>query len=309
MSLRGELLRVLLRHTVKRATREEPGIGLMRREFNASKRFIAGAAQGTRAVNLDAGGVEGVQITVPRSRSSHQIFYLHGGGYVSGSSAFYRDFIWRIADASAAGVLCVNYRLAPEYPFPAALDDAVNAYRWLLANGAAPERTSLMGDSAGGGLVFATLLRLKEQGLPMPAAAVALSPWTDLALTGESFGTNAYNDPMLRPERAANCAQMYLDGADPRDCYASPLYGNLGGLPPTLIQVGSDEILLDDSIRMAERLRSAGCDVEIEVWPRMPHVWQVYARVLPEGRQAIARIGDFLQSQMMSEVPGARRPH
>src|SRR5688572_26197035 len=146
MSLRGELLRVLLRHTVKRATREEPGIGLMRREFNASKRFIAGAAQGTRAVNLDAGGVEGVQITVPRSRSSHQIFYLHGGGYVSGSSAFYRDFIWRIADASAAGVLCVNYRLAPEYPFPAALDDAVNAYRWLLANGAAPERTSLMGD-------------------------------------------------------------------------------------------------------------------------------------------------------------------
>jgi acetyl esterase/lipase len=271
----------------------------MRQEFNASKRFIGGAAKGTCAVNLDAGGVEGVQITVPRSRNSHRILYLHGGGYVSGSSAFYRDFIWRIADASTAGVLCVNYRLAPEYPFPAALDDAVNAYRWLLANGAAPERTAVMGDSAGGGLVFATLLRLKAQGLPLPAAAVALSPWTDLALTGESFGRNAYNDPMLRPERAANCARMYLGGADPRDCYASPLYGNLAGLPPTLIQVGSDEILLDDSIRMAERLRAAGCDVEIEIWPRMPHVWQVYARVLPEGRQAIERIGHFLQSQMM----------
>jgi epsilon-lactone hydrolase len=302
MSLRGELLRVLLRHTVKRATRVEPGIALMRREFNASKRFIGGAARGTRAVNLDAGGAEGIQITVPRSRNGHWILFLHGGGYVSGSSAFYRDFIWRIADASTAGVLCVNYRLAPENPFPAALDDAVNAYRWLLANGAAPERTAVMGDSAGGGLAFATLLRLKAQGLPLPAAAVTLSPWTDLALTGASFATNADNDPMLRPERATNCARMYLGGADPRDHYVSPLYGNLGGLPPTLIQVGSDEILLDDSVRMAERLRAAGCDVEIEIWPRMPHVWQVYARVLPEGRQAIERIGAFLQSKMAPEV-------
>jgi acetyl esterase/lipase len=178
----------------------------------------------------------------------------------------------------------------------------VSAYRWLLANGSAPQRIAFMGDSAGGGLVFAALLRLKQQGLPLPAAAVALSPWTDLALTGESFAANAHNDPMLRSESAANCARMYLGGADPRDCFASPLYGNLAGLPPTLIQVGSDEILLDDSVRMADRLRSAGCDVKIEIWPRMPHVWQVYARVLPEGRQAIERIGDFLLSRLAPEA-------
>ena len=136
----------------------------------------------------------------------------------------------------------------------------------------------------------------------MPAALVALSPWTDLALTGESFQTNAHNDPMLKPERAAACARMYLAGADPLDPYASPLYGNLAGLPPTLIQVGSDEILRDDSVRMAEKLRSAGCAVEIEIWPRMPHVWQVYARALPEGRRAIKRIGNFLRRNMRSDV-------
>ena len=305
MSLRAELIRLVLRHSVKRASRAEVGIKLMREEFSASKRFIAGAAKGTKATNLDVGGVEGVQITVPRSLGSHHILYLHGGGYVSGSSAYYRDFIWRIADASTACVLCVNYRLAPEHPFPASLDDAVNAYSWLLAQGAAPERIAIMGDSAGGGLAFAALLRLKAQGLPMPAAIVALSPWTDLALTGESFRANAYNDPMLKPERAVNCARMYLAGADARDPYASPLYGDLHGLPPALIQVGSDEILRDDSVRMADRLRAAGCAVEIEIWPRMPHVWQVYARAIPEGRQAIERIGNFLRREMRCDAPVA----
>ena len=302
MSMRAELIRLVLRHTVKRASRVEPGVALMRREFKASKRFIAGAAEGTKAVNLDVGGVESVQVTVPRSRGDHHVLYLHGGRYVSGSSAYYRDFIWRIADAAAACVTCINYRLAPEHPFPASLDDAVSAYSWLLAQGTAPERIAVMGDSAGGGLAFATMLRLRAQGLPLPAALVALSPWTDLALTGKSFRTNAYNDPMLKAERAANCARMYLAGTDPYDPYASPLYGNLIGLPPTLIQVGSDEILRDDSVRMADRLRAAGCAVKIEIWPRMPHVWQVYARALPEGRQAIARIGKFLRREMRRDV-------
>ena len=181
-------------------------------------------------------------------------------------------------------MLCLQYRLAPEHPFPAALDDAVNAYRWLMAEGADPRRTAVMGDSSGGGLTFATLLRLRDEGVPLPAAAVALSPWTDLALTGPSLQRNSKADAMIRSDEAPRLADCYLAGADPRTPYASPLYGDPTGLPPTLIQVGSDEVLLDDSVRLAERMRAAGCEVELEVWPRMPHVWQVWARVMPEAR-------------------------
>jgi acetyl esterase/lipase len=156
----------------------------------------------------------------------------------------------------------------------------------------------IMGDSSGGGLALATLMRLRDEGLPLPAAAVALSPWTDLALTGDSVRGNAGADLLLRFERAASFALHYLAGADPRHPYASPLYGDPAGLPPILIQVGGDEMLRDDSVRMADRLRAAGSPVEIEIWPRMPHVWQLFARVLPEGRRAIARIGAFVQREM-----------
>jgi acetyl esterase/lipase len=167
-----------------------------------------------------------------------------------------------------------------------------------VTDGAAPRRTAIMGDSAGGGLALAMLLRLRDEGLPLPAAAVALSPWTDLALTGDSIRSNAAADPLLKSERTASFARHYLAGADPRHPYASPLYGDPAGLPPILIQVGSDEILRDDSVRMADKLRAAGSPVELEIWPRMPHVWQLFARVLPEGRRAIARIGAFVQREM-----------
>ncbi len=306
MSLPSELLRMMLRHTVKQESRAEPGVGVMRREFDLSRRFIPEAPEGTSTIRFDAWGVPGVRISVSRSRSGFHILYLHGGGYVSGSPSHYRDFMWRIAQASRASVLCINYRLAPEHPFPAPLDDTVNAYRWLLAQGAQPARIAIMGDSAGGGLAFAALLRLRAQGLPMPAALVALSPWTDLAMTGKSFRKNASKDPMLKPERAANCARMYLAGADPFDPYASPLYGDHSGLPPALIQVGSDEILRDDSVRIADKLRSAGCSVKIDIWARMPHVWQVYARALPEARKAIAQIGTFLRREMGAQEAQAQ---
>ena len=306
MSLPAELIRIWLRHTVKRDSLPDPGIEQMRREFDAQMRFIPGPPKGTKATSHDVSSVKGVRITVPRSLSDCHILYFHGGGYVSGSPSHYRDFIWRIARASSACVLCIHYRLSPEHPFPASLDDAVSAYSWLLAQGAAPARIVIMGDSAGGGLAFATLLRLRAQGILLPAAVVALSPWTDLAMTGRSLRTNADSDPMLKAGQAANCARMYLAGVDPRTPYASPLYGDQAGLPPTLIQVGSDEILLDDSVRMAKKLRAAGCQVEIEIWPRMPHVWQVYARMLPEARQAVARIGTFVQREMRSSVGNSR---
>jgi epsilon-lactone hydrolase len=298
MSLRAELVRMVLRRSVKRDSEPDPGLVVLRQRFDAARRYFPDPPKGTKATTVDAGGVKGVRITVPQSLSDRHILYFHGGGYVSGSPAYYRDFIWRVAAASSAHVLCIYYRLSPEHPFPAALDDAVSAYSWLLEQGVAPARIAIMGDSAGGGLAFATLLRLREEGMPPPAAVVALSPWTDLAMTGESLRINASKDPMLKPERAASCARMYLAGADPLNPYASPLYGDPAGLPPALIQVGSDEILRDDSVRMADKLRAAGCPVDLEIWPRMPHVWQVFARVMPEARRAIERIGFFLQREM-----------
>jgi len=221
------------------------------------------------------------------------VLYLHGGGYTTGSPALYRHFTARIATAVRAHVLVIDYRLAPEHPFPAALDDADAAYRWLLAGKAEPRSTVIMGDSAGGGLALALLLKLRDGGRDRPVAAVALSPWTDLALTGASLAHNARSDPMLNLADTRLFADSYLAGADPCHPYASPLYGDPAGLPPTLIQAGSDEILRDDAVRIAEKMRAAGCHVEIEVWPRMPHAWHLFAPVLPEANAAIARIGAF----------------
>jgi epsilon-lactone hydrolase len=255
MSLRAELLRLGLRWFVKRGTGLDTRVDATRRRLEATKRFIPGPPSGTVATRVDAGGVKAVRVATRESLGDRHVLYLHGGAYVCGSPSHYRDFIWRIAAAATARVLCLDYRLAPEHPFPAALDDAVNAYRWLLAEGADPSRIAVMGDSAGGGLVFATLLRLRDEGAALPAAAVALSPWTDLALTGSSLERNARADPVLRTEHSPSLADLYLAGADARNPYASPLYGDPTGLPPTLIQVGSDEILCDDAVRMADKLR------------------------------------------------------
>ena len=202
-----------------------------------------------------------------------------------------------MAAAARATVLFFDYRLAPEHPFPAALEDAVTTYRWL-AKRIDPRRIAFMGDSAGGGLALATLHKLRDDGDPLPAAAVAVSPWTDLALTGASLQANAAADPMLHAALLPALANDYLAGADPMHPYASPLYGDASRLPPILIQVGSDEILHDDAVRMADKLRAAGRDIEIEVWPRMPHAWHLFARLLPEGRHAIAKIGSFLQARL-----------
>jgi monoterpene epsilon-lactone hydrolase len=298
MSLSAGILRLGLRFFITRGLTPDPQIDVLRRRMGIVRWFVPPPARGTRASKLDAGGIKAVRVATRQSLDERHILYLHGGGYVMGSPVEYRDFIWRIARVTSARVLCPYYRLAPEHPFPAALDDAVKAYSWLLAQGAAPRRMAIMGDSAGGGLALAALMRLRDEGLPLPAAAVALSPWTDLALTGDSIRANAGADLLLRFERAASFARHYLAGADPRHPYASPLYGDPAGLPPILIQVGGDEMLRDDSVRMANKLRAAGSPVEIEIWSRMPHVWQLFARVLPEGRRAIAGIGAFVQREM-----------
>ena len=258
---------------------------------------MPGPPKGTTTLAFEADGIQAIRIDVPQAHRERCVLFFHGGGYSYGNAPLYQDFMWRIGTAARASVVYFDYRLAPEHPFPAALDDAVRVARWV-ATQFDPQQIAFVGDSAGGGLVLATLKKLRDQADTLPRAAVAISPWTDLALTGPSLRTNYKADPMMDAAQFPAIAKRYLGEADPRDPYVSPLYGEAAGLPPTLIQAGSDEVLLDDAVRMAEAMRTAGCDIELDVWPKMPHVWHLYARILPEGRQAIDHVGHFLGRKM-----------
>ena len=297
MSMRAELVRLGLRCLIKRRNHRELSVEQHRRFATVAERLVPDPPSDTRTLAIDAAGVRADMILTPASEEERHVLFLHGGAFIIGSPNLYRHFTWRVASAAYARVLAVDYRLAPEHPFPAALEDAFTAYNWLLAGGADPRRVAIMGDSAGGGLVFSLMLRLRDEGRPLPAAAVALSPWTDLALTGASLRLNAATDPMLCADDPPLFVSDYLAGADPRAPYVSPLYGDPAGLPPTLIHVGSDEVLRDDAVRMADRMRAAACQVELEIWPRMPHVWQVFVPLIPEASDAIERIGSFVRKQ------------
>ena len=295
MSLRAELLRLGIRIFLKRGT-HHLDIETWRKDMRATEKFVPRPPARSQTTKVNAGRLTFHRVTTEASRVERHVLYLHGGAYVSGAPAYYRHFTWRIADAAKASVWALEYRLAPEHPFPAALEDAVAGYHWLLDNTPDPRRLFVMGDSAGGGLALCLLLKLRDDGRPLPAAAVAMSPWTDLALTGLSLTSNAAADPMLNADDLPELARYYLAGADPRTPYASPLYGDPAGLPPVLIQVGSDEILKDDAVRMAEKLRQHNPHTRLEIWPRMPHVWQLFVPVLPEAHRAIAQIGEFIAS-------------
>jgi acetyl esterase/lipase len=306
-SLQAELVRLGGRWLLKHRNRGDLTIEQIRRRVAIAERLVPKPPASTRTLTVAAGGVRADRVSTSLSEFGRHILYLHGGGFIVGSPAIYRHFMWRIASAARAHVLAIDYRLAPEHPFPAALDDAVAAYRWLLTDGAEPQQIAVMGDSAGGGLALSLLLRLRDESIPLPAAAVALSPWTDLAMTGLSLELNAEADPLVSPQQARHFVDYYLAGTDPRSPYVSPLYGEPTGLPPTIIQVGSDEALLDDAVRMAERMRGAGCRVELEIWQRMPHVWHLFAPVMPEARQAIERIGAFVIEAIRPQRPAADR--
>jgi epsilon-lactone hydrolase len=298
MSLRAEIMRLFLRAVVRPNVQDEASLGRMRRHVALLTRFVPRPPRGTETVAVDAGGTPAARITTPASRPDRHVLYLHGGAYIFGSPPLYRDMMWRIAKAARARVLCLDYRLAPEHPFPAALDDAVAAYRWMLANGADPRHVGIMGDSAGGGLALAALMRLRDEGVPLPAVAVTVSPWTDLALTGETLRTNTARDPLIPIAHAQRGVALFLAGGDARNPHCSPLYGDPAGLPPTLIMVGGDEVLRDDAVRMAERMRAAGCDVTLEIWPRMYHSWQMLVRALPEATAAVARTCAFVDERI-----------
>ncbi len=252
--------------------------------------------RGLKRKKVEIEGMKALWFTLPESTETNMILYLHGGGYVAGSIKTHRELAGRIALASKAHVLLIDYRLAPEHPFPAALDDAVTAYHWLISKeGISPKNIVIAGDSAGGGLTLTTLIKLRDEGDPLPVAAVCLSPWTDLANTGKTVQNNAEIDPFTSPEALEMMAELYLGDSDARNPLASPLYGNFQGLPPLLIQVGTAECLLDDAVRCAERAKSAGVEVTIDVWDDMIHVFQAFANMAPEGQEGIEKIGQFIR--------------
>lgn len=245
---------------------------------------------------VNAGGVKAEWVTAPGADAGRAVLYLHGGGYVIGSINTHRALAARISNAAKARILVIDYRLAPEHPFPAAVEDSLAAYRWMLAQGLKPSRIAVAGDSAGGGLTVATLVAIRDAKLASPGAGVCLSPWTDLEGLGDSMTSKASVDPMVNKEALLEMAKHYLAGKDARSPLAAPLYADLAGLPPLLIQVGTAETLLDDSTRLAERARKAGVKVALEPWENMIHVFQVFAPMLDEGQQAIEKIGEFVRA-------------
>ncbi|OWJ63263.1 alpha/beta hydrolase [Paraburkholderia caledonica] len=222
------------------------------------------------------------------------VLYLHGGGYYFCSPRTHRSIVFGLATRANAPVFSLDYRLAPEHRFPAALDDATAAYRHLIAEGTAPESIVIAGDSAGGGLALATLVALRDAGDPLPAGAVLFSPWTDLAATGASIVDNDGADPMFSGPAIAKAAKVYLGDMPATHPYASPVYADLRGLPPLFMMAGSTEVLLDDSRRVAANARAAGVDCELEVWKKMPHVWPIFAPFIPEANRALDRAAAFV---------------
>jgi monoterpene epsilon-lactone hydrolase len=247
---------------------------------------------------VDAGGVPAEWSLAPGSDRARVLLFFHGGGYCSGSIASHRDMVTRVGRAGGVRTLALGYRLAPEHPFPAALDDALAAYGFLLDQGIAPDKTAIGGDSAGGGLTLATMIRLRDAGKPLPGCAWLVSPWVDLQMTGASLAEKADVDPLIQKPYLEELASAYLAGADPAGPLVSPLHADLAGLPPLLVQVGSAETLLDDALRIARRAGAADVPVNLEVWPHMIHAWHLWAAELDDGRRAIASAGAFIRTRL-----------
>jgi epsilon-lactone hydrolase len=251
---------------------------------------------------VSVAGVDGEWIAGSHAPHDKAILYFHGGGFRLGSVSSHRELIARIAGASGYRVLAINYRLAPEHRFPAPLEDAIAAYGWMLDQGLRPDNIAFAGDSAGGTLALTAMLGLRQRGLPLPAAGVLMSPWTDLAATGETYVSRADADPIHQRPMIAALAKNYLgEGGDPRDPLVSPLYADLAGLPPLLIQVGDRETVLADSTMFADKARAAGVAVELQVWDGMIHVFQMFAE-LPEAHRAIASIAEFLKRHLQRDA-------
>ncbi|HEX5263105.1 MAG TPA: alpha/beta hydrolase [Phenylobacterium sp.] len=247
---------------------------------------------------LTANGVKCEQVVPVGALDDRRILYLHGGAYVGGSPRSHRPLAARLAEAARSRAIVAEYRLAPEYPCPAGLRDALAVYRWLLEGGTEPDRIVFAGDSAGGGLVMALALALKDHDLPQPAGLFVISPWVDLTQSHDTYRTKAADDPMISKDRLDESAQAYRGGHDMRDPQVSPVFGDLAGLAPLLIQVGSEEALLGDSLMLAECAGHARVEVRLEVWPEMIHVWHAFGGQLGAARRAIAAAGEWMEARL-----------
>ncbi|HEY6980341.1 alpha/beta hydrolase [Reyranella sp.] len=275
---------------------ETPEIGQARARFEKLADFLGGAPD-AKCEKVNADGVPAEWVKAPGCDPRRAVLYLHGGGYAIGSINTHRRLAYDISAASGTALLVIDYRLAPEHPYPAAVEDAAAAWRWLLQQGFAANRLAIAGDSAGGGLTIASLVNLRDRKLGLPACAVAISPWVDLEGVGTSMTARAAQDPMVRKDGLVWMAGMYLGGKDAKTPLAAPLHADLKGLPPILVQAGTAEILLDDATRIGERLNAAGVDVRLSIWPNMPHVFPIFAPVLSEGRDGCLEIGAFIRSR------------
>ena len=291
-SWQAHLTVLILKLQVKRKLRGDTDVMRVRATLSAIKHKVpSDVLSATEAV----GGINGEWLRPATGVAAGTLLYLHGGGYIACSPETHRPITCGLA-RRGFDVFAPDYRLAPEHPFPAAVDDAVAAYRGLLARGIPPERIVVAGDSAGGGLALALMLSLRDAGDALPRAAVLFSPWTDLAGTGETLRSNAKRDAMFPGEKIEQAAEPYLAEADPRTPLASPLYAELAGLPPMLIHVGSYEVLLDDSRRLAERARAAGTPITLQTWPVVPHVWQLFR--MPESGKSMDAAAGFLRDAL-----------
>lgn len=284
-----------LKDMIRMSMRFVPNQLLAYRLCASQGHWLIQAPPGFRVDECLADGMPGHWLSHPERCGPRVILYLHGGGYAIGSNRTHIELACRIAEAAEAQVFMLEYRLAPENPYPAALDDAVAAYRYLLRHGVRSDQIVIAGDSAGGGLSLATAMRLRDLGDPQPAAVVGLSPWLDLDCHLSSRSPRQPHDPLMTPERIRYFADRYAGIVDKRDPGISPFFGELSDLPPTLIQVGQDEILLCEAQAFRERALASGVSLELQVWPDMFHVWHFASRVLREGQQAIDEIGRFVQ--------------
>jgi len=298
MSLQLTLINLLIRWQVKRKFRKNPDVNLLRPLMKQMEPRASKLPQDISVEYLNLGTVPAERLTAPGGRDDAAFLYIHGGGFVAGSPLTHRPLTWRLAKDIGLPVYAIDYRLAPEHCFPAGLDDCVTAYKALLDKGIAAKSILVGGDSAGGNLTLTLTLRLKAEGLPLPAALICLSPATDMTGGGESHRTNAESDAMFVPEMVGSLMPVYCPGIDERDPFVSPLFGDVKDFPPTLFQAGEEEMLRDDSVRMAAALKAAGVETSIEIWPKVWHVWQLNADMLPEAREAITHIVRFAQQHV-----------
>lgn len=290
----------LIRLTMKRTFSRNPDVFQLRTMMAEMRPARVPARIALETISL--GGVPTERLSPNNADARRAFLYIHGGGFVGGSPSTHRALTWRLAERLGCAVFAIDYRLAPEHPFPAGLDDCVATYRELLASGFPPKGLAVGGDSAGGNLTLALALKLKALGLPQPAALVAISPATDLAGSLPSHVSNARADAMFDAKMFGSLTPLYCRGSDAADPLISPLRGEVSALAPTLIQCSQIEMLRDDGVLMAEKLKSAGVDVKLEVWPRVFHAWPIAADLIPEARRAIASIAGFVTAHWREDA-------